>query len=574
MADVKISALPASTVALAGTEVLPIVQSSTTKQVSVANLTAGRGVSALNLLVSGSTSTTPVLGFNAANTNLALGATISGSYLQAVLQNTSASAGASTNYVLSNNLGTDSTYYGEFGMNSSIFSASTPADYFSINNGIYFSGHDGDVSIGSGNGFKTYLAWGTTGQFAHAINATGALGFSTNLGTTPALSGTVGYGTAGQLLTTNGSTAAPSWSSTLSLLSLQGGNNLLTYSQDFTNALWVKGASSVSATLYTAPDGTTTANSFIADGTSARHSLYKVISIAAGTYTYSVDAKAGTGSYIQLVFSASTTTEYANFDLSLGTVGNVGSATTSSIISLGNGWYRCIATITALAETTAFILAVTSKTAAGYELNSLSTNVFLWGAQLEPGPVASTYTPTTTVAIATTNNLFVPSGTAKFGTTIGVGAATPAASGAGITFPATQSASSDVNTLDDYEEGTWTPSLGGNATYTTQTGIYTKVGNLVTVSATITVNVLGTGNNNTISGLPFTSAAGTGFQCGSVFYFAGIATNAYFVSASPDVGAAIVKIFMQSALDGTMDIGSTVFKDGARLDFSCTYRVA
>jgi hypothetical protein len=42
LADSKISALPASTVPLAGTEVLPIVQSSTTKQVSVANLTAGR----------------------------------------------------------------------------------------------------------------------------------------------------------------------------------------------------------------------------------------------------------------------------------------------------------------------------------------------------------------------------------------------------------------------------------------------------------------------------------------------------------------------------------------------------
>jgi hypothetical protein len=49
MADTKISALPASTVPLAGTEVLPIVQSSTTKQVSVANLTAGRAISATQI---------------------------------------------------------------------------------------------------------------------------------------------------------------------------------------------------------------------------------------------------------------------------------------------------------------------------------------------------------------------------------------------------------------------------------------------------------------------------------------------------------------------------------------------
>jgi len=56
MADTKISALPASTTPLAGTEVLPIVQSSATKQVSVANLTAGRAVSAASLTLT----TTPL----------------------------------------------------------------------------------------------------------------------------------------------------------------------------------------------------------------------------------------------------------------------------------------------------------------------------------------------------------------------------------------------------------------------------------------------------------------------------------------------------------------------------------
>ena len=53
MADSKISALPASTVPLAGTEVVPIVQSSATKQVTVANLTAGRAVATGALTVTG-----------------------------------------------------------------------------------------------------------------------------------------------------------------------------------------------------------------------------------------------------------------------------------------------------------------------------------------------------------------------------------------------------------------------------------------------------------------------------------------------------------------------------------------
>ena len=163
------------------------------------------------LSTSSSTNTTPVLSFNASNSAYAAGATISGSYLQFLMQNKSGTAGASTNYVLSNDLGTDSTYYGEFGMNSSVFSASTPADFFSINNAVYFSGHDGDVVVGSGNGFKHYFAWGTTGQSAHVINASGAIGLSTNLGTTPALSGTTGFGTSGQVLTSAGSAAAPTW---------------------------------------------------------------------------------------------------------------------------------------------------------------------------------------------------------------------------------------------------------------------------------------------------------------------------------------------------------------------------
>jgi len=164
------------------------------------------------------TSTTPVLSFNASNSIATFGSSTSGSYNQLVIQNKSTSANASTNYVISNDLGTDSSYYGEFGMNSSIFSSSTPVDFYSINNGIYFSGHDGDITVGSGNGYKLYFAWGGAatgtagGANAHVINASGAIGLSTNLGTTPSTSGTTGFGTTGQVLTSQGSSAAPIWS--------------------------------------------------------------------------------------------------------------------------------------------------------------------------------------------------------------------------------------------------------------------------------------------------------------------------------------------------------------------------
>ena len=67
MADVKISALPAATTPLAGTEVLPIVQSATTRQVSVANLTAGRSVGGTNFIPSGSSAPTNGMFLPAAN---------------------------------------------------------------------------------------------------------------------------------------------------------------------------------------------------------------------------------------------------------------------------------------------------------------------------------------------------------------------------------------------------------------------------------------------------------------------------------------------------------------------------
>ena len=170
------------------------------------------------LITTSTTSTTPNLTFNASNSGFSSGASVSGSYLQAVLQNKSGTAGASTNYVLSNDLGTDSTYYGEFGMNSSVFSASTPADFFSINNGIYFSGHDGDITVGSGNGKNLYFAWGSSGQYAHVINVSGAIGLNTNLAAGTG-SGTTNYGTAGQVITSQGSSATPTWTT----LSIGGG---------------------------------------------------------------------------------------------------------------------------------------------------------------------------------------------------------------------------------------------------------------------------------------------------------------------------------------------------------------
>jgi len=106
-------------------------------------------------------------------------------------------------------------------------------------------------------------------------------------------------------------------------------------------------------------------------------------------------------------------------------------------------------------------------------------------------------------------------GRLKAATTISVGNATPSTSGAGITFPAAQSASSDANTLDDYEEGTFTATLKGSVsdptTPVTTTGTYTKIGRQVTVSCQFSnVTTTGASGNVSVTGLPFSALSAVG----------------------------------------------------------------
>ena len=122
-----------------------------------------------------------------------------------------------------------------------------------------------------------------------------------------------------------------------------------------------------------------------------------------------------------------------------------------------------------------------------------------------------------TVVINGTSGITGNTGTLISASTIGVGGTTPSASGAGITFPATQSASSDANTLDDYEEGTWTPTLvssggGQTVTYTYQTGSYVKIGSVVQFNLFIKINTKSGGSGTAqISNLPFSTMARSGF---------------------------------------------------------------
>ena len=159
--------------------------------------------------------------------------------------------------------------------------------------------------------------------------------------------------------------------------------------------------------------------------------------------------------------------------------------------------------------------------------------------------------------------------TGKVGTTLGVGAATPSASGAGITFPATQSASTDANTLDDYEEGTWTPSflaVSGSATYTNQQGTYTKIGKQVTAVFYITVNVSSSLTSENITGLPFTASGN----------YAGAALSAWsniggFCTIIGLVSSTNIQLRSTNSATGAPVVNTLTISNGTEIAGSVTY---
>lgn len=110
--------------------------------------------------------------------------------------------------------------------------------------------------------------------------------------------------------------------------------------------------------------------------------------------------------------------------------------------------------------------------------------------------------------------------------------------GGRIQFPATQVPSSDPNTLDDYEEGSWTPTVTaatGSITSYTASGVYTKVGRVVTATARVEIITVGTATDSMIVTLPFTAASETFVGSGREFVNTGRMVCVYSVGATASV---------------------------------------
>lgn len=195
----------------------------------------------------------------------------------------------------------------------------------------------------------------------------------------------------------------------------------------------------------------------------------------------------------------------------------------------------------------------------------------------------SSGTVTLTVpAVAGTNTVTVPASTGtvallqtpSFTSTIGVGGATPSSSGAGITFPATQSASTDANTLDDYEEGTFTPTLvNGANSYGFQIGKYTKIGNVVNYAISLNVSSrTASANSLVVGGLPFTSANVSSFyQVSAIFPVLGFnRSGASFYAAQNQYGTTTFTLYGTTTASGNNYLPMTLNDTGTIIEVELT----
>ena len=123
-----------------------------------------------------------------------------------------------------------------------------------------------------------------------------------------------------------------------------------------------------------------------------------------------------------------------------------------------------------------------------------------------------------------------------------------------------------ANALDDYEEGAWTPNIGGNATYTNAQGTYTKIGRYVCASWDITINAIGTGQSNAMYGFPFTASLGSlGVNSGPVSFYSGIANNVYSVDCYIVANQTYIHFTGHTAASGNIANVIAVFQNGTRI---------
>lgn len=188
--------------------------------------------------------------------------------------------------------------------------------------------------------------------------------------------------------------------------------NTMTYSEDFSNAVWTITNGAIATNTIAAPSNVISADTFTDNSTPGIHTITRSAQWSTTRQTFSIYVKANT--LTKCYIANGSTGNAVCFDLSSGTIegytaGSGNAMVNASITSLSNGWYRVSATHTATAsQTFAFgfykVFNSSSFLAMATYIGT-SQSAYLWGAQLEAGAYATSYIPTTSASVTRNQDL-------------------------------------------------------------------------------------------------------------------------------------------------------------------------
>lgn len=178
--------------------------------------------------------------------------------------------------------------------------------------------------------------------------------------------------------------------------------NLLTYSEDFTNASWTKTNGTASITSTASPDGRGVWGKLLETTANAEHSVAHAATVAAAAHEVTVFAMGGLGrDWIKVTFTDSAAAAFsAFFQIGSGIVGTTAGSTSAEIFPMGGGVFRCVLRFTPAAGAGTLKINAASGASTISYTGDAAKGVFLWGAQVAAGagaPYVSTTTATRTI---------------------------------------------------------------------------------------------------------------------------------------------------------------------------------